>query len=99
MKIVGNKSDLFFLLYIQQIVLSQHKEDIISFLLAKGMNQRKVKGLIFLLESISFEENEREYSMLRLEKEEDKPYGNELSYPIIDFSTTPINVNNWFVDK
>lgn len=32
--------------------------------------------------------------MLRLEKEEDKPYGNELSYPIIDFSTTPINVNN-----
>lgn len=47
MKIVGNKRDLFFLLYIQQVVLSQHKEDIISFLLTKGMNQRKVKGLIF----------------------------------------------------
>lgn len=37
-------------------------------LLENGMNRNKVEELIFLLKSFSFEENEKEYSMLTLEQ-------------------------------
>ena len=100
MKIVGNEQDIFFLLYIQQVVLSRYEEDIVSFLLEKGMEHKKVEGLIFLLKLFSFEENEKEYSMLTLQRKEDKRCGgNPLSYSEIGFRYTPYKINNWFVDK
>ena len=100
MKIVGNKIDLLFLLYIQQKVFSQHKKEIASFLLEKCIGRRKAQGLIFLLESIVFEENEKEYSMLSLKQKEDDYDTNELSITEWGFVIPPIiKVNNCIVEK
>lgn len=72
MKIIGNKDDVFFLLYLQQVVFSKYEENIQLFLLKQGMDIDKIEGLLFLLKAISFEVNEREYSILNLTLQEER---------------------------